>query len=601
MATVQPEISSISGDLAYSAEHFFSGNNEQPKWVETSRMADDLEEYDDDSDYEEEKLECSGNYLLACIMLPFLDGNLTGFAWPGYTLHYAEMGWPAVNAGLSVTVGYAMRVAFQQMMRMAGFWIAIPFAMIHLAIALLAFFFPTSEPAVFLEVVAFICFQPTAVIEGIAFDTFGSSETLARQATSTVLSVFTLSKAVACTLGGIVYDAFGWKGVAMYHVTWCVPRFLHVFTFCNLLLLHFSIHLVNLVPLAKGYAIHDGEIAFNESCLRLGTTKVIMQGGLLAIFFIQPSCRKSFMLVFFPGAVEEEREAVEEESKAVEDKVDDEGAAFEQVMPSQPTQKSPASSPAAMRTSNLESPKRLRSGSCDDHMEVVDVEAMADLKRQSREAPQAAVDGVNPARKSRASRRATRRSGMSQKSQATRKTAHTRGSGGTMHTMRSIGTALTKMTSLSQAGEGLQHACGMEPTIISAKGGLGVARNDAKNDWFDAYGEVEEIDGPKSEAQDSAKAKRGIPKDLRLPACLILSSCLCNTVGCVTIYSRFAIFFKEVHDFNATFAGMAQTAGDITAATVIKVVPFLFSADLTPWKQDASNGIGISSHLSRTM
>ena len=103
-------------------------------------MADDLEEYDDDSDYEEEKLECSGNYLLACIMLPFLDGNLTGFAWPGYTLHYAEMGWPAVNAGLSVTVGYAMRVAFQQMMRMAGFWIAIPLAMIHLAIALLAFF-----------------------------------------------------------------------------------------------------------------------------------------------------------------------------------------------------------------------------------------------------------------------------------------------------------------------------------------------------------------------------------------------------------------------------------------------------------------------------
>ena len=338
--------------------------------------------------------------------------------------------------------------------------------------------------------------------------------------------------------------------------------------------MHFSIHLVDLVPLAKGYAVHDGEIAFNESCLRLGTTKVIMQGGLLAIFFIQPSCRKSFMLVFFPGAVEEEREAVEE-SKAVEDKVD-EGAAFEQVMPSQPTQKSPASSPAqsAMRTSNLESPKRVRSGSCDDHMEVVDVEAMADLKRQSREAR------VNPARKSRASRRASRRSGMSQKSQATRKTAHTRGSGGTMHTMRSsIGTALTKMTSLSQAGEGLQHACGMEPTIISAKGGLGVARNDAKNDWFDAYGEVEEIDGPKSEAQDSAKAKRGIPKDLRLPACLILSSCLCNTVGCVTIYSRFAIFFKEVHDFNATFAGMAQTAGDITAATVIKVVPFLFSAD----------------------
>ena len=204
-----------------------------------SRMADDLDDFDDDDDdddewdYEEERLECSASYLLACILLPFLDGNLTAFAWPGYTLHYAEMGWPAVNAGLSVTIGYAMRVVCQQMQRTAGFWIAIPFAMIHLAIAFLAFFFTTSEWAIFLEVVAFICFEPLAVIEGIAFDTFGSSETLARQATSTVLSVFTLSKAMACTLGGVVYDALGWKGVAMYHVTWCVQRFL--------LILHFAV------------------------------------------------------------------------------------------------------------------------------------------------------------------------------------------------------------------------------------------------------------------------------------------------------------------------------------------------------------------------
>ena len=351
-----------------------------------------------------------------------------------------------------------------------------------------------------------------------------------------------------------------------------------------------------------------------------------MQGGLLVIFFIQPSCRKSFMLVFFSGAVEEESKAaeeeskaaeeeskaaeeetkaVEEETKAVEDKVDDEGTAFEQVMPSQPTQKSPASSPtrSTMRTSNVESPKRITTASFMQDMEVVDMEAMPEAadnavncrsksrspspsRRASRasrrasqagRAPQGSVMSISARRRSRASV-ISRRSQASGASQNTQKTAGTQKTGGTMHTIRTIGTALTKMTSLTHAGEGMQVAYGLDPTIITARGGLGVARHDAKDDWEDAYGEVEQVEGPQSQAQDS-KAKRGIPKDLRLPACLILSSCLCNTLGYVTLYSRFAIFFKEVHDFNATFAGMAQTGGDIIAATVIKVIPLLFSAD----------------------
>ena len=373
------------------------------------------------------------------------------------------------------------------------------------------------------------------------------------------------------------------------------------FYFCS----YFSILLV---LLAKGYAVHATKA--------WGTTKVIMQGGLLLTFFIQPSCRKSWLLIFFSGAVEEESEAVEveiqaaeEESKAVEDKVDEGGDTFEQIMPSQPTQKSPASSPtrSAMRQSNLLPPKRTRASvhpEGEENMAVVEVEAMAEL-----EAPAPAADNaVNRPRKSRASgrvSRAARRTRMSQtsptrkslmsapsrKSDATLASHGTRNSGetqktaqtsGTMHTMRTIGTALTKMTSLSRAGEGLQHAYGLEPTIITAKGGSGVARNDAKNDWEDAYGGVGEVQDPQSQGGGSAKAQGGIPKDLRLPAALILSSCLCNTLGYVTLYSRFAIFFKEVHDFNATFAGMAQTGGDIIAATVIKVVPLLFSADFDP-------------------
>ena len=309
-------------------------------------------------------------------------------------------------------------------------------------------------------------------------------------------------------------------------------------------------------------------------------------------------------------AVEEEIEAAEEESKAVEDEVDEGGDTFEQIMPSQPTQKSPASSPvrSAMRQSkqsnlSIPTPKRTRASfEGEENMAVVEVEA------EELEAPAPAADNaVNRRLKSRRAsarasararrasqtspRRKSRMSTHSRKSDATldshntqntRQTQKTAQTSGTMHTMRTIGTALTKMTSLSHAGEGLQHAYGLEPTFITAKGGSGVARNDAKNDWEDAYGDLGEVQDPQSQGGGSAKAKGGIPKDLRLPAALILSSCLCNTLGYVTLYSRFAIFFKEVHDFDATFAGMAQTGGDIIAATVIKVVPLLFSADFDP-------------------
>eukprot|EP00438_Fugacium_kawagutii_P001943 Skav226038 [mRNA] locus=scaffold2502:166242:172291:- [translate_table: standard] len=84
---------------------------------------------------------------------------------------------------------------------------------------------------------------------GIAFDTFGDSETQARQATSTVLSVFTIAFACSCTFGGILYDLGSWTGVAMYHL--------------------------------------------------------ILQGLMLVLLALEPACRHSFMRVFFADADEE--------------------------------------------------------------------------------------------------------------------------------------------------------------------------------------------------------------------------------------------------------------------------------------------------------
>lgn len=50
-----------------------------------------------------------------------------------------------------------------------------------------------------------------------AFDAFSESDDFARQATSTALAIFTVSIALACTLGGIIYDSSGWVGMSIFH------------------------------------------------------------------------------------------------------------------------------------------------------------------------------------------------------------------------------------------------------------------------------------------------------------------------------------------------------------------------------------------------
>ena len=40
---------------------------------------------------------------------------------------------------------------------------------------------------------------------------------MARQASSTVLAVFTMFVALGVTFGGIVYDLAGWQGCSVYH------------------------------------------------------------------------------------------------------------------------------------------------------------------------------------------------------------------------------------------------------------------------------------------------------------------------------------------------------------------------------------------------
>ena len=188
---------------------------------------------------------------------------------PGYSLHYDAMGWSLVRAGLAVTVGFSVRMTTQQMQLRAGYWLIVPLASIHLTFAALALVYTTSEWAVFGEIVVAMGIDSSCAIEGIAFDSFGASEVQARQATSTVLSVFTIAIALSCTVGGAIYDLWGWTGVAGYHT--------------------------------------------------------LFQSLLLLMLITQPAIRGSFRETFFPASTAEEENKATEESP-VEEK-------FDQVVP----------------------------------------------------------------------------------------------------------------------------------------------------------------------------------------------------------------------------------------------------------------------------
>eukprot|EP00435_Cladocopium_sp_Y103_P000654 s5011_g1.t1 len=118
---------------------------------------------------------------------------------------------------------------------------------------------------------------------------------MARQATSTSLGVFTVSIALACTAGGIIYDAYRWQGLSIFHC----------------------------------------------SC----------QGSLLLLLLIHPTCRQSFVASFF-GDPDEAWMAIQRDLmfwrfcwNLFLEETDDEGIAMKdlQVQPNQPTSPSKAS------------------------------------------------------------------------------------------------------------------------------------------------------------------------------------------------------------------------------------------------------------------
>ncbi|CAJ1442873.1 unnamed protein product, partial [Effrenium voratum] len=79
-------------------------------------------------------------------------------------------------------------------------------------------------------VVGVLCLDTTIAVEGIAFDIWGESEEDAVKASSVSLSSFTVLCASAATFAGLIYDAYSWFGLTVYHVVFISIEVVLLFT-----------------------------------------------------------------------------------------------------------------------------------------------------------------------------------------------------------------------------------------------------------------------------------------------------------------------------------------------------------------------------------
>mmetsp|Transcript_2789 Transcript_2789/g.4820 ORF Transcript_2789/g.4820 Transcript_2789/m.4820 type:complete len:770 (+) Transcript_2789:28-2337(+) len=567
-----------------------------------------------------EGLPCNCAYVFVCILMPILNGAVSGFIWAGCNLHYEENGWPLATSGLSVTVGFLLRAALQQLQLRTGYWLIVPFAAIHLTFAILALIYQTSLWAIFAEVVVLLSLDPTCAIEGIAFDTFGASEIQARMATSTLLSVFTIAVASSCSVGGILYDFGGWTAVATYH---SVCQGLQLILLCLQ------------PPIRNSFK----EFFFPNRSPDVETTPVLGIEGdhgpkkaplpVVPSAPMEPSAPMVEMHDGMPGMVwEEALESVPENA------VDDGGHIVRNsqasrrsapkisiVERSEPdpsqrgaeaggraTRASGASrgSAGGLKISSVSDSEGDNLGSHKDGGRIVRDSGVskgsAAAHQLHRPSNQSSGTDTNFDRhrdawawghwisknslrvpvESRASRnsrasRASRASLASRASKASRASRESSGTGSsiirsartnqTSGTSSSALTVLTSLLALSESGQDMRHhfltSNALQPQIVGATGS-GQARLELEDD-------------------DAPPGQTGIPKDIRFPALLIVLCSLCNNCSYCIEFTTFAIYFKQVHNWNeATWAGLAQTSGDLMAAIAMKLIPVIFSSDYDP-------------------
>ncbi|CAE7318582.1 unnamed protein product [Symbiodinium sp. CCMP2592] len=97
-------------------------------------------------------------------------------------------------------------------------WMTVPIAVLHLLCAGNGLLFPDREWAVLTQIWAVLCLDIYVGGETLAFITFGDTEKNAKIACGAVTQTTVISYACSSTVGGVLFDFGGWRGLSIYHV-----------------------------------------------------------------------------------------------------------------------------------------------------------------------------------------------------------------------------------------------------------------------------------------------------------------------------------------------------------------------------------------------
>ena len=172
----------------------------------------EAEDTDEDED-EEDGIPWSWKYVSLVLINPLVGGLILNFVWGALSLHWVANGWPAWHLGALSMIVVQLRTPAVQLLVSAGLWMTLIFVLVSFLVMLPSIFLPEEEWAAAVLVVC-EAFETYVLYDSVSFVSFAETEKMAQQASAHTLQAFTLSMALAPTVGGSIYLLFGWQGIA---------------------------------------------------------------------------------------------------------------------------------------------------------------------------------------------------------------------------------------------------------------------------------------------------------------------------------------------------------------------------------------------------
>ena len=166
------------------------------------------------------------------------------------------------------------------------------------------------------------------------------------------------------------------------------------------------------------------------------------------------------------------------------------------------------------------------------------------------------------------------RGNRSCKSRLSAGTMNTKGTGRshatnkTDRTNKTMNTVMSKLSAFTN-GENFEHHYALRNALLPQ-----VASRNAQVQLVEPDDDDEErVTGSPSRAPErKSKAKAKLPRDMYFPAALLMMASFCNNLAYSMEWTCYAVYFREQHNWkSATWAGVAQTAGDLLAAIAMSI------------------------------